>query len=331
MNTFLPESTTRMITQQLIHRCAEQGVTVTVTKLARWVREGLIPNSLRQRHGLGQGNGTEWLWDAECLPRAVIIQRSLSNDRSLLHAARALAETGYAPSPLILREVLIDCVAIYQRPLIVRQTYIGSDHSKEEQYRRFMRHMRQKTPDMPDATFDPFSACIAALLGLIPNDASVPENIKQMQQIFSLLPLKERLETMDESLLLAKYEDAGRVTPAFVPRIVRIFNEFFLPLAKQLQEKKGQDTTTLPAHIDLQKLQEYVQVEGERIINSNLGIGRLRLYLTIFLAVLPSDNETLLQWVATLLSIVSGVAEYLGFSPSIIMDLLETSKENNPD
>jgi len=325
MNTLLSESTTRMTTQQLIHECAEQSVTVTITKLARWVREELIPNSLRQRHGLGQGMGTEWLWDAECLPRAVIIGRSLSNDRSLLHAARALAETGYAPSPLVLREVLLDCVAIYQRPMIVRQTYIGSDHSQEEQYRRFMRHMRQKTPDMPDATFDPFSACIAALLGLIPDDAPVPESLRQIQQIFSLLPLKERLETMDESLLLAKYEDAGRVIPTLVPRIVRMFNEFFLPLAKQLQEKRGQDTTALPTHIDLQKLQEYMQVKGERIITSNLGIGRLRLYLTIFLAVLPYDNETLVQWVATLLSIVSGVAEYLGFSPSIIINLLETS------
>ena len=187
-----------------------------------------------------------------------------------------------------------------------------------------MRHMRQKTPDMPDATFDPFSACIAALLGLIPDDASVPENIRQMQQIFSLLPLKERLETMDESLLLAKYEDAGRALPTLVPRIVKMFNKFFLPLAKQLQEKRGQDTTTLPTNIDLQKLQEYVQVEGERVITSNLGIGRLRLYLTIFLAVLPYDTETLEQWVAMLQGMISGVSEYLGFSPSIIVNLMET-------
>lgn len=324
MNTFLPESITRMTTQQLIHECAEQGVIVTVAQLARWVREGLIPNSLRQRHGLGQGMGTEWLWDAECLPRVVIIGRSLSNDRSLPHAARVLAETGYAPSSLVLREVLLDCVEIYQRPMTTRQTYIGSGHSQEEQYRRFMRHVRQKTPDMPDATFDSFSACMAALLGLIPDGASVPENIRQIQQIFSLLSLKERLETMDESWLMAKYEDAGRALPTLVPRIVKIFNIFIFPLAKQLQEKRGQDTTALPTHIDLQKLQEHLQVKSERITTSNLGIGRLRLYLTIFLAVLPYDTETLEQWVATLQSIIGGISEYLGFSPSIIINLMET-------
>lgn len=313
-----------MTTQQLIHECAEQGITITVAQLARWVREGLIPNSLRQRHGRGQGMGTEWLWDAECLPRAVIIGRSLSNDRSLLHAARVLAETGYAPSPLVLREVLLDCVEIYQRPMTIRQTYIGSGHSQKEQYRRFMRHVRQKTPDMPDATFDSFSACVAALLGLIPDGTSVPENIRQIQQFFSLHSLKERLETMDESWLLAKYEDAGRALPTLVPRIVKMFNMFILPLAKQLQEKRGQDTTTLPTHIDLQKLQEHLQVKSERITTSNLGIGRLRLYLTIFLAVLPYDIEILEQWIATLQGMISGISEYLGFSPSIIVNLMET-------
>src|SRR5689334_20568365 len=115
MNTFLSANTTRMTTEQLICECAKQGIVVTITQLARWVKEGLIPNSLRQRHGLGQGNGTEWLWDEECLPRAIMISRSLSNDRSLLHAAGKLAETGYVLSPLVLREVLLDCHAIYQR------------------------------------------------------------------------------------------------------------------------------------------------------------------------------------------------------------------------
>lgn len=331
MNPFLPTNTARMTTQQLIYECAQQNITVTATKLARWVREGLIPNSLRQRHGLGQGNGTEWLWEAECLPRAVIIGYSLSKDRSLLHAASALAEAGYAPYPLVLREVLLGCVAIYQRPMTVRQTYIGSDHSQEEQYRRFIRHMRQKTPDMPDITFDPFSAYIAALLGLIPENASVPEIMKQIQQIFSVSSLNERLRTIDGSLLLAKYEDAGRMTPVFVPLIVELFNGFFLPLAKQLQEKRGQDTMTIPPNIDLQKLQEYMQLEGKRFITSSMGIGRLRLYLTIFLAVLPSDNETSVQWAVTLMNIVNGVSEYLGFPPSIIANLLETSKKKNLD
>lgn len=332
MNTFLPANTTRMTTEQLIHECAEQGVAVTITQLARWVQEGLIPSELRQRHGLGRGNGTEWLWETECLPRAVIIGRSLNNDRSLLHAARALAEVGYAPSPPVLRKVLLECVATYQRPMVTRQTYIGSNSPQKEQYRRFKRHMRQKTPDMPDATFDPFSGYAAALIGLIPNDASAPEDMQQIQQIFSLPSLKERLETIDESLLLAKYEDAGRLTPTFIPLIVGMFNKFLFPFAKQLQEKKGQDTTALPPNLDLQKLQEHIQVEGERVLTSNLGLGRLRLYLTIFLAALPpGDEKTWEQRTTMLKNTMSGILEYLGFSPSLFTNLLEASKNNAPD
>jgi hypothetical protein len=331
MNTFLPVRATKMTTPELIRACAQQDVIVTVTKLARWVREGLIPDSLRQRHGLGQGNGTEWLWDVECLPRAVIIGRSLSNDRSLFHAARALAETGYAPSSTVLSKVLIDCMEIFQRPMMVRQTYIGSGHPQKEQYKRFIRHMRQKMSDMPDSTFDPFSAYIAALLGLIPDDVPVLESMRQMQHVFSPLSLKECLETVDGSMLLTMYDDAGRMIPTLVPLIVGMFNEFLLPLVKQLQEKRGQNTAALPARIDLQMRQECMLAEGERLITSNLGIGRFRLYLTIFLTVLPSDSEKLGQWTAALLSLLCDISEYFGFPRNIVTSLLEVSKKNNPE
>lgn len=332
MKTFLAANTTRMTTGQLIYECAEQGITVTVTKLARWVREGLIPNSLRQRHGLGQGNGTEWLWDAECLPRAVIIGRSLNNDRSLLHAARALAEIGYAPTPSVLSDVLLDCIVLYERSLTIRQTYIGSAHPQEEQYKRFMKHMRRKTPDMPDTTFAPFTAYIAALLGLIPEYATkVPEIMKQIQNFLSLFALKERIQTMDGSLLVAKYEDAGRMIPEFVPLIVGIFNELLLPFAKQLQEKRGQDTTAFPPNIDLQMLQKTVWEEGGRNLTSNLAVGRLRLYLTIFFIALPPESETLAQWATMLLNLISNVSEYLGFPPHSIANVLEASKKNNSE
>jgi len=316
-----------MTTEQLIHECADLGVTVTITQLARWVQEGLIPSELRQRHGLGRGNGTEWLWEAECLPRAVITGRSLNINRSLLHASQALAEIGYAPSPPVLRKVLLECIAVYQRLMITRQTYIGSNHPQEEQYRRFRRHMRQKALDMPDATFDPFAAYAAALIGLIPNDAFALEDMQQIQQLFSLPSLKEHLETIDESLLLAKYEVAGHLLPTFTPIIVGMFNEFFFPFAKQLQEKKGQDTTAPPPNLDLRKLQEQTQVEGKRVITSNQGLGKLRLYLTIFLAALPpSDEEKWEQRTIMLKNIVCSVLEHFGLPSSPLTNLLEASK-----
>lgn len=318
-----------MTTEQLIHSCAEQGVTVTVTQLARWVREGLIPNELRQRHGLGRGSGTQWLWEEECLKRAVIIGRSLSNDRSMLRAARVLAEVGYAPSPLVLREVLLDCVEAYQRLMTTRQTYIGSDHSQEEQYRRLRQHMRRKTPDMPDTAFEQFLASIAALIGVLPNDARIPENMQHIQQIVSIPSLRERLETIDESSLLEKYKSVGLLIPPFIPLVVGFFNEFIFPLLKQQQQKNGQEPTVSLPTLDLQKVQEYIQIEDEHVIINNPGLGRLRLYMTILLIVLPSDEERLAQWAATLLSATSGILGYWGFSPNLFANALCLKKQRS--
>lgn len=301
---------------------------VTVTQLARWVREGLIPSELRQRHGLGRGSGTQWLWEAECLPRAVLIGRSLGNYRSLLHAARSLAEVGYAPSPFVLKDVLLYCVEVYQRLMTTRQTYIGSDHSQEEQYRRLRQHMRRKMPDMPDTAFDPFLASIAAFIGVLPSEARVSEHMQHIQQIVSVPSLKERLETIDGSSLLAKYESAGLLLPSFIPLFVGLFNEFFSPFIRQLQEKKGQDTAVSLPSLDLQKLQEYIRVEGERVIIDNMGLGRLRLYLTILFVALPSDEESLAQWTATLLGVAGGILKYFGFSPNLFSYILEASRNS---
>src|SRR6266446_2679714 len=107
MDTILP-----MTTDQLIEACESRGITVSITQLGRWVREGLILDSLRKRHGRGRGMGTEWLWEAECLPRAVLTGCALADSgRSFKQAAKILAETGYAPAPSRLRTVLLDCLA----------------------------------------------------------------------------------------------------------------------------------------------------------------------------------------------------------------------------
>lgn len=326
-----------MTTEQLIHACAKQGVEVSVTQLARWVREGLILDELRHRHGRGRGSGTEWLWEAECVSRAVIIGRSLTQDRSLFHAARALAAGGYVPAPHVLREVLLEGVAIYERLMTTRQTYIGSDHPQKEQYQRLRRHMRQRSPDMPDDTFDPFTSYIGALLGIIPNDVVVPESIRQMQQYISFSALKERLEAVDESLLLEKYEEAGGLTAEVVPAIVGLFNEILFPLAQQLLEKRGQETSTLPTHIDLHRLEKEIQVEDGRVITSNVGVGTLRLYMTIGLLVVPSEMEIQLQWMMTLMRIMSDLLKYFGFTLNAIPSLFEATrqfeatKRNNSD
>src|SRR6266851_1849622 len=121
MSTSLPP----MTTEQLIEACADEGVVVSVTQLGRWVREGLIPASLRRRHGRGRGMGAEWRWEIECLQRAVLIARTLATgDPSFQRAARTLAEAGYAPAAPRLRAVFLDYLAEYQRLMTKRQTYL---------------------------------------------------------------------------------------------------------------------------------------------------------------------------------------------------------------
>lgn len=192
--------------------------------------------------------------------------------------------------------------------------------------------MRQKTPDMPNVTFDPFIAYAAALIGLIPKDEPGLENIRQFQQFFSVPSLKEGLEVIDGSLLLADYERAGHMIPTFIPLIVGAFNEFLFPFAKQLQEKRGQDTMTFPPDLDMQRLQEHIWIEGERVITSNPGLGRFRLYMTIFLAAFPaSDEQTREQWATMLENIVSGVLGYFGFSSKLFANLLTTPESHPPD
>src|SRR5258708_28385523 len=129
MNTSFSLMTREITTEQLIETCASEGINVSVTQLGRWMREGLIPESFRRRHGRGRGMGTEWLWKTECLPRAVLIGRTLANgNRSFQHTAMVLAQAGYAPTVSRLRLVLLDCLAVCKQSMTTRQTYLTQDH-----------------------------------------------------------------------------------------------------------------------------------------------------------------------------------------------------------
>src|SRR5215831_1822595 len=107
MSTYPPLITT----EQVIAACAESGETVSVPQLSRWIRAGLIPAHLRQRRSRGRGKGIEWLWQPECVDRALIIARTIQvgdgSDPSLNRAALMLAALGYAPSAQLLRDLLI--------------------------------------------------------------------------------------------------------------------------------------------------------------------------------------------------------------------------------
>lgn len=316
-----------MTTEQLIEACASEGVTVSISQIGRWVREGLIPDSLRRRHGRGRGMGAEWLWDAECLPRAVLIRHALvDGDRSFRHAARVLAETGYAPAAAYLRPALLDCLTDLQQFMTKRLPYLVENRPQAEKHSRFTKHMRRKVADMPDSTFQSFAAFAGAILGVIPlDDPTVPDVMKQFQQFFSIPALQQRLETIDDATLLEKYEEVRRAITSLLPFVLEAIDSLALPLLRQQLEKKGQDTSMLPTSINPEEfLKTMLPEEGHNLITANPVIGNLRLFFSILLIAIPAENtELLIELSEMLLKLCLQLFDYFSIPTGLIVSLLK--------
>jgi hypothetical protein len=275
--------------------------------------------------------GTEWLWKTECIPQVVLIGRTLVNsNRSFQHAAMILTAAGYIPVISRLRLVLLDGLVAFNQLMITRQTYLAQDYPQTEKRKRLNKRMRRKLPDMPDTVFEPFTECIAALLGVLSlDDPNVPESMKRLQQFISLPSLQQRLETIDSAELLEKYEEAGHILPLLAPVIVGMFNWFLLPLLKQQLQKEGREISTLPTSIDPEAILGTIQLEAGHIITSNLAMGYLRIALTIFLTAIPTGDTVLLsQWSIMLRDIIFQLLNYEGISPEPMIGLLEKENES---
>lgn len=93
--------TADVTTPDIIAACARVGLTVNALHLTRWASHGLMPRP--RKRGLGRGKGSEQLWDAECVPRAILIARTLkAGSPSLVRAAHVLTRNGYTVDPDLL-------------------------------------------------------------------------------------------------------------------------------------------------------------------------------------------------------------------------------------
>jgi len=241
-----------MTTDQLIASCAEAGVSVSVTQLARWVREGLIPVHLRRRRSRGRGRGIEWVWDAECVPRAIIIRQALAQgDPSLKTAAVALAGVGYSPSPERLREVLVGGVQWVEHSFQRRQTYL--EQPRKIAARRHVANLRRKTHDLPEPFVDSLATLGLAVYGLDAQDGGAGQYV-------SFAAFRRALEQSNEAALLAAYEDAGLLLPAILPGVLPVVN---LTLILAEGRRAGHHQYKL---FNVETIMEDIRVEPGRVV-----------------------------------------------------------------
>jgi hypothetical protein len=133
----------------LVARCADADLTVTKTQLGRWASAGLLPPPVPR--GKAGERGVDWVWEEECLPRALIVARALEDDRSLEHAAMELWVRGYPPlAPALTRQLLHNVVAGFEERMARRQAYLKrADLPVGERRRRFVDAARRRLRGVP--------------------------------------------------------------------------------------------------------------------------------------------------------------------------------------
>lgn len=309
MNTAI----TSLTTEQLIDACDRQGSRVSTTQLGRWVRAGLIPSSLRRRHGRGRGQGAEWLWAAECQERVLLIAQTLTKgDPSLQKAAHVLAAAGYPLDAICLRQILLDELTVVERFMARRQPSLINERSADDTRRRLKRNMRRWVADMPDELFQRFYLYMGAIFGVISlEETDTLPFFHHMQEIISIPAIRQRLQIVEDTWLLTKYEQVSQALPAMATLMLAMFNMMLPALAERAQRQKpGQP---FPIGIDTEKLLAGMRQEGSLVLVARENpIGELRLILTILLAAFPlTEEEVLSQWAKALGELFGGLMKYL--------------------
>jgi len=295
---------TTLTTQQLIAACAREGVTVSSSQLGRWSREGLLPAA--RRHRKPRGYGAEWHWEAECLPRALIIARTLaSGDPSLGRAAQMLARAGYAPSAARLRQVLLNGVDAFERMATHREPYLREPTLLPDMKRkRLRRHLKRKGADLPDAVLASVTTYAQALHGLSGVDPSASAPAigaagQGWEQYVSLEAMRQALIEVRDADLLDAYAQAGQGLLQSLPLFTTLFNVLLLPFLADRLTLDGKSTEGLPQGVSLEViLADLKQDNGRTIVSPENPAGLLRLYFTVALAQVRTQGDHMIEALA---------------------------------
>jgi hypothetical protein len=308
-----------MTTDQLIESCAHDGVEMSVTKLARWVRGGLIPAHLRKRHGRGRGKGAEWLWERECLPRALIIGGTLADgDPSLYRAARVEAAIGYAPSAAYVRRMLVDTLDFFERSFTRRQSYLTDERPVRAKRQQLAKNLRRKGATMPEPLVQYFATMGSVLHGLASSEESSDQDVVDIVERFapflSFAALRQRILLLDDATLLARYEEAGRALPRMLPLLITAANVLLLPFLREHVRAQGHPTDALPASIDLAAILEGVKHDGDRVmVAPGNPAGTIRMVIALLHAAVPdAEGKWAKEWTPVAFNAMQLLADYLG-------------------
>jgi len=270
-----------MTTDQLLAACADAGARVSITQLTRWVREGLIPGNLRRRHSRGRGRGIEWLWDPECLPRAIVIARTLARgDPSLKAAAVVLAGVGYAPAAERLREALVGGLGEVERSFQRRQAYLKEPHQVAAKKHRAA--LRRKTHDLPPSFVEGL-----ATLGLVAHGL---DGEGGAGQYLSFGALRRALEDVENNALLAAYKDAGQLLGEILPWLLPLMNLTQILAAGRRAGGRAEKLYNVRAIL------EDIRIEhGRAVVPEDSPAGMLRLAFAVLLVALRVHGDAMVE------------------------------------
>jgi hypothetical protein len=299
MNTPAPPEQPSLTTEQVLRACADQlkaagaepSLVVSQPQLSRWAHAGLLPPAWRRRKP--QGYGTEWHWDAECVPRAVLVAQALAlGDPSLQRAAAVLAAAGFPPEAERLRLVLLNALDIAERQFTLRQGYLTDDRPQVDKQRQLRKNLRRKMATVPDPLTEFYEQFGSALFGVLaPDDPNVPEAARHLQHVLALPTLRERLKNADGAVLLARYDEISQILPRLLRVLLMSLNLMLLPFIWQRQQEQGHATSEGPMSVDIDSIMQGVRQEGTRVlITPGNPASGIRIFIVLLAAAIPAEE-----------------------------------------
>jgi hypothetical protein len=200
----------------------------SVYQLGDWVAAGLLPPSRPGRgRGRAVGGSDPRLWEAECLPRLILIAQSRTGKNiSVPRAAARLAAEGYLLGPKHLRDLLAACLfdlqAEVRAPLEQNRRYLTRrDLSAAEKRQRFHRSELRRYGGGDPRLRARVEQLKLILLGV--SDTSRGGAIGAVLGMFTYEEVNASLRGASDEEITGAFEQLGQALPFVVSRTLGLY------------------------------------------------------------------------------------------------------------